>query len=107
MANYQSKYTGAEIDNILDNAIELPDINMPTDMTKVLSVNPFGKVYWRDAYPSPVDGNHSESTFQFLHCDTETLNISWQDSQYLINFLSQYFAPLSPGPSDLINQGES
>lgn len=62
MADYVSKYTGNEVDGILDEAIELPQASS-SDEGKVLTVNSTGEPSWQtpNSLPMYVDNSGENS----------------------------------------------
>ena len=54
MADYVSKYTGSEVDGILDEAIELPQ-STNNDAGKVLTINSTGEPVWRTPSNGGID----------------------------------------------------
>ena len=97
MANYQSKYTGAEIDQILDDAIELPStINQNN---KILGVNSTGTaVEWKDGMLPPSPGD-SLSAFMYLKYNAVEDVMRWESIDSLISYLSNYFIPIDQSGS--------
>ena len=53
MADYVSKYTGNEVDGILDEAIELPQASS-SDEGKVLTINNAGEPSWQTPNSIPM-----------------------------------------------------
>lgn len=99
MANYYSQYTGAEIDDILDKAIELPVIQQGSDNNKILGVNNTGTgVEWKNlaAIPAP---SGSMDTFMYLGFDSQSNIYSWNTIAELAGQLSEYFEPINQGDS--------
>lgn len=97
MANYQSKYTGAEIDQILDNAIELPSVIGQSN--KILGVNSAGTdVEWKDGVLPPSPGD-SLLSFMYLKYNTVEGIMTWESIDSLISYLSNYFIPIDQSGS--------
>ena len=73
MADYVSKYTGSQVDGILDDAIELPQ-HSSSDSGKVLVVNSTGDAVWRT--PTLLAAGTLDE-LNFLGYDENTGNMKW------------------------------
>ena len=66
MADYVSKYTGSQLENVLDNAIELP-AKTQNDRSKALIINSYGNIEWNYVIPLETS-NKSNVEGKVLMC---------------------------------------
>lgn len=80
MADYVSKYTGSEVDGILDEAIELPQSSY-ADEGKILTVNSTGEPVWADKINIDTSLKDIEgfSTNKYLRAVGGTAVPEWTD----------------------------
>ena len=80
MADYVSKYTGSEVDGILDEAIELPQSSQ-ADEGKILTVNSTGEPVWADKINIDTSLKDIEgfSTNKYLRAVGGTAVPEWTD----------------------------